>query len=66
MPIIDVTLFHGRDLETRRALVRALTDATREALGVPPDSVTVVLREVSREDLARGGVLFADRDGPAG
>ncbi|MCB9915951.1 MAG: tautomerase family protein [Planctomycetes bacterium] len=62
MPIIDVTLFEGRDVATKRALVERLTAAAAESLAVPAASVTVVLREIARHDLAEGGVLFAERE----
>jgi phenylpyruvate tautomerase PptA (4-oxalocrotonate tautomerase family) len=44
--LLEVALFPGRSLNTKRALYRALTDAMA-ALGVPPDAVTVMLNEVA-------------------
>lgn len=61
MPIIDVTLFEGRDLETRRALVKELTLVAAQRLEVPEAAVTVVLREVRPDLFAEGGELLSDR-----
>lgn len=55
MPIIDVSLVAGRTPETKRALIRELTDAAERVLGVPRDSVRVLLRDVSAENWGIGG-----------
>ena len=47
--LLEVSLFAGRTLATKRALYRALTDAVA-ALGVPADAVTVMLNEVVLEN----------------
>lgn len=47
--LLEVSLFSGRSLVTKRALYRALTDAVA-ALGVPPEAVTVVLNEVALDN----------------
>jgi phenylpyruvate tautomerase PptA (4-oxalocrotonate tautomerase family) len=50
--LLEVSLFPGRSLATKRALYRALTDAVA-TLGVPPTAVTVMLNEVA---LANWGI----------
>ena len=47
--LLEVSLFPGRSLATKRALYRALTDAVA-ALGVPPEAVTVMLSEVALDN----------------
>lgn len=56
MPIIDVTILKGRPPEKRLALMQALTQAAVDSLGVPADSVRVMLREIPGEHFAVGGV----------
>lgn len=56
MPILDVTLLEGRDEQKKGEFIRAVTDATVESLGVPPESVRVILREIPHSHLAVGGV----------
>ncbi len=61
MPIIRVEMFPGRSREQKRLLVRELTDAFVRAAGGTPDSVTIILHDVEREDWGAGGRLSADK-----
>jgi 4-oxalocrotonate tautomerase len=60
MPIIRVEMFEGRTPEQKQAFVKAITEATVSTLGGSPDSVNVVMFDVSRSDWATGGVLWSD------
>ncbi|MFG1394394.1 tautomerase family protein [Xanthobacter agilis] len=64
MPVITVRIGKGRPIETKRALVAALTQAVAETLDVSPDWVTVLIEEYDRENWATGGELHADKFGP--
>jgi 4-oxalocrotonate tautomerase len=55
MPIIEVTLIEGRSPEKKKALIKALTKATEEAIGAPPQSIRVILREVPGEHFGVAG-----------
>lgn len=58
--LLEVALFPGRSLATKRALYRALTDAVA-ALGVPPAAVTVMLHEVALDNWGiRNGQAASD------
>lgn len=58
--LLEVALFPGRSLATKRALYRALTDAVA-ALGVPPEAVTVMLHEVALDNWGvRNGQAASD------
>lgn len=46
MPLIQVSLREGRSPEDLRRLGARLTEATAETLGVPPESVRVLIAEV--------------------
>ncbi len=59
MPIIDVTLLEGRSKEAKTSLIRELTHAAERALGAPPASIRVILREVPPEHFAVAGVTKA-------
>lgn len=56
MPIIDVTIIEGRPPERRLALIEGLTRAAVDSLGVPPEAVRVILREVPPQHFAVAGV----------
>jgi 4-oxalocrotonate tautomerase len=61
MPSIRVEMFEGRTVEQKRALAKELTEATVRALGVPVDSVEVMMFDVPRHDWATAGLLWSDR-----
>lgn len=56
MPIVDISLLEGRSAEQKRSLMREVTEAVVRTLGVPPQAVRVILREVSAEHWSVGGV----------
>lgn len=56
MPIITANILAGRPWTARKALIKGLTDATVEALGVDPSAVRVLLTEVPPEHWGAGGV----------
>ncbi len=65
MPIMEVTLLAGRCPEQKRAFTRALTDAAVASLGVAPEQVRIIIREIPPEHFAVGGISKADRDSAA-
>jgi len=46
MAIVNLTIFEGRDEETKARLIRALTDAVVKELPANPEHVRVVIIEV--------------------
>ena len=62
MPIIRVEMFEGRDRDQKRNIISEVTDGFCRATGASPDSVNVILTDVSQDDWARAGIAFADRD----
>jgi len=61
MPSIRVEMFEGRTVDQKRALVRELTEATMRALGVPAESVDIMLFDIPRHDWATAGTLWSER-----
>ena len=64
MPIVTVNFLEGRTLEQKRALAESITKAIMDSLKVPADSVSIILREMKREDFSKGGVLRCDKNNP--
>lgn len=57
-----VTVLQGpRTVELKRALVRGITDAFVDSLGVPADSVQIWIQETAPESWGQGGSLTADQ-----
>ncbi len=56
MPIVEISLMEGRGATQKTALFQAVTEAIQGALGVPKESVRIILREIPRGHFAVGGV----------
>lgn len=63
MPIIDITLLEGRDLVTKKLLMREVTDLVEARLGSPRESIRVVLREVPSSHYCVAGVPRDEMEG---
>ncbi len=61
MPVIQVTMLEGRSPEQKREFMARLTSAATEALGSKPESVRVILNEVSADDFGVAGVPISQR-----
>lgn len=59
MPLVRIDLFEGRSEELKEALIKEVSEAVVRALQVSPDSVQVILYEVSRKHWGRAGVPFS-------
>ena len=60
MPIITIEGPEIKDLDTRRALVRELTDTAARAYDLPREKMIVLIRESTPDQVAVGGELLAD------
>ena len=61
MPEVYVHALEGRTKEQKRALIRDITEAVVKHFNVPIDAVLVEIIENSRDNKAKGGVLFSER-----
>ena len=60
MPLVFVEALEGRNTDQKRGLVRDITEAVTKNFDVGPDAVTVVIREIKAEHLAKAGKLKID------
>ena len=60
MPIIQVNMLEGRSVAEKRALHAALSEAAVAALGVPKDSVRVLIHELAQEHFALAGITAGE------
>lgn len=63
MPIISVKLLRGRTNDQKRALVKELAEGAIRALGVPEESIRVILSEVEMEHWGIGTKTKAEIEG---
>ena len=61
MPIITVEGPEIKDMEKKRALAEALTDAATKTYGLPRKAMVVLIKENSPENVSVGGHLIVDR-----
>ena len=61
MPIVEITLFEGRDDETKARIARAVADAVAEETRNSIADVHVLFHEMPRSDWSRGLVLASRR-----
>jgi 4-oxalocrotonate tautomerase len=64
MPIIDILLLEGRDTDTKKRLLREVTEAVQRVLGSRPESIRAYVREVPPEQFSVGGVTKDELDAP--
>ena len=60
MPRVTVEASAGRTIEQKRGLVKDITEAVVKNYKVTPDVVTIVIREIADEHLAKAGKLKID------
>lgn len=61
MPNITVSGPEIIDLDKKRELASAITDAAVTAYGLPKETIVVVIKENSPENVSVGGQLIIDR-----
>ena len=60
MALLRVSLWTGRSKEQKAQLAKALTDTMVEVAKVPPQSVTIQIEELPKENWATGGQLHSE------
>jgi len=61
MPNAEIAGPRIENIETKRALVKEVTDAMEKAYGFPRQAYVVTIIETPAENVGVGGVLIADR-----
>ena len=61
MPVINIDGPAIKDAEKKRTLVRELTDAAVKACGLPRQSIIVLIKENTPDNVGVGGELVSDR-----
>ena len=61
MPVIKAKLVEGRTVEQKRAMVKAVTRAVSESLGVAESAIWISIEDMKPENFAQGGELRLDR-----
>jgi 4-oxalocrotonate tautomerase family enzyme len=62
MPIVELKIVGKLTKKQKRELAKRFTDALEEVAGKPPEYTYVLIHEVSDENWAHRGKLFADAE----
>jgi 4-oxalocrotonate tautomerase len=60
MPIVQIDLF-PRGLEVKRKLAAELTNTIVDICECPPDAVTIIFRDLLKENYSESGQLRCDK-----
>ena len=61
MPLVQIEILEGRNVDQKRKMVKDVTTAICESLNCKPERVKIIIREMTKEHLADGGVLEIDK-----
>lgn len=61
MPIVQIDMIEGRTVEQKRAMVKKITEVICETAACPAEAVTIVIREASKQHIAKAGTLMSDK-----
>ena len=59
MPVVTIEMWEGRTLEQKKKLVAGITAAMVD-IGVPPDAVHIIIKDVPKQNWAVGGKLCSE------
>ncbi|HPI98536.1 MAG TPA: 2-hydroxymuconate tautomerase [Synergistales bacterium] len=62
MPIVQIHLLKGRNLEQKKRLVREVTSAICDSIEVKPEQVRIILQEMPMDCYSVGGGLFSEKN----
>ncbi|MBI3121955.1 MAG: 4-oxalocrotonate tautomerase family protein [candidate division NC10 bacterium] len=60
-PYVTIVLREGRSVDQKREMVKAVTEAIVRTTGAKPEAVHIIVHDEPAHNLAREGILFADR-----
>lgn len=61
MPIVQIDFIEGRTVDQKREMVKKVTEAICDSMKCPADAVVIVMREATKQHIAKAGVLMADK-----
>lgn len=61
MPTVQIEMFEGRTYEQKKRMVKMVTEAIVESVGAKPENVNIIIREMAKENHAKGGVLSSEK-----
>lgn len=60
MPFVQIELLEGRTVAQKRLLAEKVTQAIVESTGAPAERVSIIIRDMPKENYAKAGKLACD------
>lgn len=60
MPLVTVDMWEGRTVEQKKELVKGITSVMNTKLGIPPEAISIIIRDVPKHNWATGGKLASE------
>ena len=60
MPIVQIDMIEGRDIEQKREMAAKITAVISEIAKCPLEAVTIIFREEPSHSIAKAGKLCSD------
>ena len=61
MPVIRISGNPKIDIETKREMVKKVSEIVAESYGLPIETITVLVEAFNPDDIGAGGILLSDR-----
>lgn len=61
MPIVQIDMIEGRTVEQKREMVKKMTEVICQTANCPAEAVTIVIREATKQHIAKAGTLMSDK-----
>ena len=57
MPLVTVDMWEGRTIEQKKELVEGITSVMTDKLGIAPEHITIIIKDVPKHNWASGSKL---------
>ncbi|MWP47513.1 2-hydroxymuconate tautomerase [Gilliamella sp. Pas-s27] len=62
MPNVVIDFLEGRTIEQKREMAKRVTNAISETLNCKPEAVQIIMHEITKDQIANGGILRSDKE----
>ena len=60
MPVVTIEMWEGRPVEQKKQLVEGIASVMKEKLGIGPEHLTIIIKDVPKHNWATGGKLASE------
>jgi len=60
MPVVTVEMWEGRTVEQKKELAEGITSVMTSRLGISPEHITIIIKDIPRHNWATGGKLASE------